>query len=95
MQQLIKGKGKAKTGLRQIDHRVKHRLGQSKQRDPCEQGHRQGMGRGMTPQPPAPVQSAIPAKNRLQRHAIRLEREITDEVRQHQQDQQIQKGGRD
>ena len=44
MQQLIKGKGKAKTGLRQIDHRVKQRLGQSKQRDPCEQCHRQGMG---------------------------------------------------
>ena len=75
-----------KTGL-PINDGVQNQLSQSQQRNARDQGNGQAMGSGMSNQPPAPIEGDIVPGHFLERHPIRLKREIANEVRQHQRDQ--------
>jgi hypothetical protein len=48
------------------------------------------MGGGMSTKPPTPVERAITTWRFLLCHAIALQHKITDEMAQHQKDQQIE-----
>lgn len=90
MQYLIQRERESQSPLEPVNDRVEQHFSQPKERYIRNQSHREAMGRRMGRQPPTPIERGIRTRMFLLRHPVGLQNEITDEVRQHQQDQQIQ-----
>ena len=78
------------TTLPEINKAVGNHLRNAKQRDPRQQTDNESVGPRMSRQPPTPVEGDVLARTFLNCHAVALQHEITDEMRQQQQDQKIE-----
>ena len=89
MQRLIQQKGVAQPGFAVVDQQMGPHLRKAQQGNTREQGDHEAVGGGMGCDPPAPVQGDVFAWAFLNGHAIPLQGEISHEMTQGENDQQI------
>ena len=91
MHRLIHDQIATQAALREVNETVGNHFGNAQQRDSGEQGHHKPVGPGMGRQPPTPVQRDVLPGAFLNGHFVPLQRVISKEVTQDQQDEQVKR----